>query len=142
MQKSFLTKLLTFGALIMERQIYYHDTDAGGVVYYANYLKFLEEARTEFLEQKGLSIKQLHENHFFYAVKQCHLKYKSPARYGDVISCNATLKKITAAQMFFEQTVREKHSQRILVTAEVILVSLNKDFKPTLIADTIRNKLL
>ena len=51
----------------MERQIYYHDTDAGGVVYYGNYLKFLEEARTEFLEKKGLDIKVLRERKFLYA---------------------------------------------------------------------------
>lgn len=70
-----------------EKRIYYHDTDAGGVVYYANYLKYLEEDRTEFLEKRGLSIKEMHENQFFYAVRTCSINYKSPARYGDVIIC-------------------------------------------------------
>jgi len=49
----------------MEKRIYYHDTDAGGVVYYGNYLKYLEESRTEFLEKKGLSVTQLHNLGFF-----------------------------------------------------------------------------
>ena len=56
---------------LMEKRIYYYDTDAGGVVYYGNYLKYLEESRTEFLEQKGLSVTQLHRAGFFYAVRKC-----------------------------------------------------------------------
>ena len=124
----------------MEKRIYYHDTDSGGVVYYGNYLKYLEEARTEFLENKGLSINQFREMGFLYAVTQCHIRYKSPARYADTILCDATLKKITAAQLIFDQKVYDKPSGRILVEAEVTLVSLNRDFKPTPIPDEIKEK--
>lgn len=125
----------------MEKRIYYHDTDAGGVVYYGNYLKYLEESRTEFLEKKGLSVAQLHRSGFFYAVRKCSLIYRSPARYGDTILCDARLKAVTAAQLIFEQTIHDKASGRLLVEAQVNLVSLTKDFKPTAIPGAIKAKL-
>jgi len=125
----------------MEKRIYYHDTDAGGVVYYGNYLKYLEESRTEFLEKKGLSVAQLHLSGFFYAVSKCSLTYRSPARYGDTVLCDARLKEVTAAQLIFEQTIHDKASGRLLVEARVNLVSLTKDFKPTAIPEAIKAKL-
>jgi tol-pal system-associated acyl-CoA thioesterase len=125
----------------MEKRIFYHDTDAGGVVYYGNYLKYLEEARTEFLDKKGLSVKGFHDLGFLYAVRKCNVIYRSPARYGDVILCDAKLNSMSAAQMIFEQKIYAKNDGRILVEAEVTLVSLTKDFKPTVIPDDIRKML-
>ncbi|MBU0467474.1 MAG: acyl-CoA thioesterase [Candidatus Omnitrophica bacterium] len=122
----------------MEKQIYYHDTDAGGVVYYGNYLKYLEEARTEFLEKKGLDIKVLRERKFLYAVRKCNLTYKSPARYGDIITCTASLKKTTAAQLIFDQKIFNKETGKLLVEAEVSLVCLTHDFKPTTLPDYLK----
>lgn len=121
-----------------EKRIYYHDTDAGGVVYYANYLKYLEEDRTDFLEKKGLSIKEMHENNFLYAVRNCSVHYKSPARYGEIIVCESTLIKITAAQLVFDQKIFEKETRRPIIEADVSLVSLNKDFKPTPIPEKVK----
>ena len=126
---------------IMEKTIYYHDTDAGGVVYYANYLKYLEEARTEFFAEKGISILELHNEGFMYAVRRCDLTYKAPARYGTTIICDAQLEKITAAQIFFTQTVKDKTSNQTLVEAKVVLVSLNTEFKAIPVPDNIRNRL-
>ena len=125
----------------MEKRIYYHDTDAGGVVYYGNYLKYLEEARTEFLENKGLSVKAFHDRQFLYAVRKCTITYRSPARYGDRIICDATLKNITAAQIVFDQKIIDKETGRILVEAEVTLVSLNEQFKPMAIPEDLKEKL-
>src|SRR3990167_1347148 len=125
----------------MEKRIYYHDTDAGGVVYYGNYLKYLEESRTEFLEKKGLSVAQLHQLGFFYAVRKCSITYKSPALYGDTIVCEARLKEITPARLIFEQTIHDKASGRLLVEAQVDLASLAKDFKPTPIPEAVKAKL-
>ncbi len=123
----------------MDKTVYYHDTDAGGVVYYGRYLEYLEEARTEFLARRGLTVEVLKERGFLYAVRRCRVDYKRPARYGDRLSCEATLTKITAAQMIFHQTVRRKDSGILLVEAEVALVSLSKDFKPVVIPDDIRS---
>jgi acyl-CoA thioester hydrolase len=122
----------------VERQIFYHDTDAGGVVYYGNYLKYLEEARTEFLKEKGLDINKLRERNFLYAVRKCNITYKSPARYGDIITATAELKKTTAAQLIFDQKVLNKETGQILVIAEVSLVCLTPDFKPTTIPDFLK----
>jgi len=125
----------------METKIYYHDTDAGGVVYYANYLKYMEAARTEFFENLGFPIGSLLERNFLYAVRKCTITYKSPARYGDTIICDAKIKEVTAVQFIFEQSIYEKKTNRLLVEAEVSLVSLTKDFKPVTIPDDIRKKL-
>ena len=125
----------------MEKRIYYHDTDAGGVVYYGRYLNYLEEARTEFLDKRGLSVKDFHDQGYLYAVRKCTITYKSPARYGDVVVCDAKLKEITAAQLIFIQTIKDKKSNRLMVEAEVALVCLTKDFKPTQIPEDLKKNL-
>ena len=126
----------------MEKRIFYHDTDAGGVVYYGNYLKYLEEARTESLEKKGLSVEAFKKRGLLYAVRKCTITYRSPARYGDVLICEATLKKVTAVQLVFDQKIYDKKTQRLVVEAEVTLVSLNKEFKPTQIPEDLKAQLL
>ena len=125
----------------MEKRIFYYDTDAGGIVYYGQYLCFLEEARTEFLEQRGLSVEMFKERGFLYVVRQCNISYRSPARYGDTVLCVARLKKIGASQLIFEQTVHDKKDGRLIVEAEVSLVCLNKEFRPTAIPEDLKEKL-
>jgi acyl-CoA thioester hydrolase len=125
----------------VEKQIYYHDTDAGGVVYYGRYLNYLEEARTEFLQQKGLDLDLFRQKKFLYAVRSCNVSYESPARYGDTIVCDAKLVKMTAARLVFDQEVRDKKTGRLMVKAEVTLVSLNEDFKTTPIPEDIKSLL-
>ena len=125
----------------MEKKIYYHDTDAGGVVYYGRYLNYLEEARTEFLEEKGLDLEIFRQKKFLYAVRKCNISYESPARYGDTIVCGAQLAKITVARLIFEQEIRDKKTGRLILKAEVTLVSLNKDFKTTPIPEDIKSLL-
>ena len=126
----------------MEKRIFYHDTDAGGVVYYGNYLKYLEEARTEFLEKKGLNVETFRKRGLLYAVRKCSISYRRPARYGEVLICEATLKNVTAAQLIFDQKIYDKKTHQLVVEAEVTLVSLNKDFKPTQIPEDLKAQLL
>ena len=114
----------------MQRQIYYHDTDAGGVVYYANYLKYLEEARTEYFEQRGLGVAPFLERGLLCAVRSCNIIYKAPARYGDAIAADARIVELTGARIFFKQSVINALTGKTLVEAEVVLVCLDKDFKP------------
>ena len=125
----------------MEKRIYYHDTDAGGIVYYGQYLCYLEEARTEFLDKQGLSVQMFKERGLAYAVRQCNISYRSPTRYGDILVCSAKLKKATAAQLVFDQTIHDKKDGRLIVEAEVSLACLNTDFKPTAIPDDLKEKL-
>ena len=126
----------------MEKRIFYHDTDAGGIVYYGNYLKYLEEARTEFLENKGLSVAIFRNRGLIYAVRKCSIIYRSPARYGETLLCDARLQKITAAQLIFDQLIHEKKTRRLVAEAEVTLACLNKDFKPVQIPDDLKAQLL
>ena len=125
----------------MEKRIYFHDTDAGGVVYYGNYLKYLEEARTEYLEQRGMGVDAFLKQGLLYAVSTCTINYRSPARYGETLICSAKLKQITAVKLIFEQIIQEKKSNRLIADAEVTLVCLNKDFKPTAIPEEFKANL-
>lgn len=126
----------------MEKRIYYHDTDAGGIVYYGQYLCYLEEARTEFLENKGLSVQAFRDRGLYYAVRQCNVSYRSPARYGDILICDAKLKEARVAQLIFEQTIHDKKDGRLILEAEVSLACLNKDFKPQQIPEDLKSRLV
>jgi len=125
----------------IKKKIYYHDTDAGGVVYYANYLKFLEEARTQFFEDLGLGVRAFADRGLIYAVRFCHIAYKRPARYGDMLLCDARVIKITGAQIIFTQRAWNENDRRTFAEAEVALVCLDKDFKPHPLPDDLRSKL-
>lgn len=125
----------------IQKQIYYHDTDAGGVVYYANYLKFLEEARTQFFEDLGAGVRAFADHGLIYAVRYCNVAYKSPARYGDRIMCDAKVIKVTGAQVVFGQRVWDPADDRTLVEAEVALVCLTKEFKPHPLPDDLKKRL-
>lgn len=125
----------------IEKKVYYHDTDAGGVVYYGRYLAFLEEARTELIDATGLSVKELADSGCWFAVRECHIVYKRPARYGDWIAISAAVAKISGAQIQFEQDVMNMQNEEVLVTAKVSLVCLTKDFKPQPIPEHVRTAL-
>ena len=91
--------------------------------------------------RKGIDPDLFRQKKFLYAVRKCTITYKAPARYGDTIICDANLLRITAAQLFFKQTIRDKATGRLVLEAEITLVSLNKDFKPTPIPEEIRSLL-
>lgn len=112
------------------KNIYYHDTDAGGVVYYGRYLNFLEEARTVFLDKMGFNVKALNDQGYIFAVKTCQLSYHKPARYGDRIECTAVVQSVSPARIHFQQEVIDLNTHDLLLEANVELVSLNTSFKP------------
>src|SRR3989338_5215000 len=91
----------------MKKKIYYHDTDCGGVVYYANYLKFFEEARTEFFSERGLSIKELADAGTMFVVARQEIDYKLPAFYGDILDVGAVISNISAARIDFDHEVKK-----------------------------------
>lgn len=125
----------------MEKQIYYHDTDCGGVVYYGRYLNYLEEARTEYLQRRGFSVKDLAGQGISFAVRSCNILYKSPARYGDIIVCDASLRELTSAQIIFLQEIKHKDNGKLVAKAEVALVCLDNDFRPVAIPKEIKENL-
>ncbi len=99
----------------MEVKIYYEDTDCGGVVYYANYLKYFERARTQHLEDRGLSVAQLMEEGTVFVVVRAEIDYKSPARYGETLVIDTVLSDLTPASLTFSHVIRARASRRVIV---------------------------
>lgn len=121
-------------------RVYYEDTDSGGVVFYANYLKFMERARTEFLRHLGFEQDQLIEQqNIIFAVRSVQLDYKSPARFNDELTVTANLIELKKASMLFEQKIYRKDQQdHILCQGEVRIACLRADsFKPCAIPESI-----
>lgn len=109
-------------------KIYYEDTDAGGVVYYANYLRFLERARTEYLAAKGIDVAEYHNKGYFFPVIHVDIHYKKPARLGDVIEVTADLIEMTNATVTFRQEIFK--ADTLLVNSTVQLACITADGKP------------
>ena len=123
-----------------EIKIYYEDTDAGGVVYYSNYLKFLERARTEMLESIGLSNKKLLEEHkTLIIVKSCNIEYIAPSRLEDKIQIYSSVETLNKASFDVIQNI--KKNDNLIVKAKVKLVTVNKDGKPIKIPSILEKSL-
>ncbi len=88
-------------------RVYYEDTDAGGVVYYANYLKYLERCRTEWLRHLGFDQADLlRDPGIAFVVRSVELEYLKPARLDEQLSVDLRIEKITRSQLFFQQRIR------------------------------------
>jgi len=109
-------------------KIYYEDTDAAGVVYYANYLRYFERARTEFLFENGIDVAAYHEKGYFFAVVHVDIKYKKPARLGDTIEVATKVTAIKNATISLKQHALK--DETLLVEADVKLAFIDKDGRP------------
>ena len=120
-------------------KVYYEDTDSGGVVYYANYLKFLERARTESLFSIGFSNKKIKDQfNSLIIVKSCNIDYKTPAYLEDELLVRSFVKSITKTSFFMNQIITKEKDT--IVEAQVHLVFVNKDGKPIKIPHEIYSK--
>jgi acyl-CoA thioester hydrolase len=117
-------------------KVYYEDTDSGGVVYYANYLKFLERARTEALFSIGYSNKKIKEKfNSLIIVKSCNIEYKKSANLEDELKIRSFVKSITKTSFFMNQII--SRDEEIIVEAQIHLVFVNENGKPVKIPDEI-----
>ena len=117
-------------------KVYYEDTDAGGVVYYANYLKFLERARTEALVTLGFNNKKIkQEFQAVIVVKSCNIEYKIPAHLEDELSIRSFVKSITKTSFFMNQFITR--GEDLIAEAKMHLVFVNKEGKPIRIPDSL-----
>ena len=123
----------------LQKRIYYHDTDAGGVVYYASYLKHFEEARAEYFRSLGIDTAEYAKNGVVFPVVHLEIDYKSPARYGDEIRVFTRLASIGNASFNFLQEI--KRTETTLVICKIVCACVNKDMKPTRIPEAIRSKI-
>ncbi len=113
----------------MDVRIYYEDTDCGGVVYYANYLKYFERARTDYLEQNGFSVAQLAKEGTIFMVVRAELEYKSPARLGETLAVETMMSEQGKASFCFSHVIREKASGRVVVVGSATLIATTPDGK-------------
>jgi len=117
-------------------KIYYEDTDAGGVVYYANYLKYLERARTEALSTIGLSNLQIKDKFGSQIiVKSCNIEYKKSAKLEDELKIRSFIKSVTKTSFYMNQIVT--NGETTIVEAQVHLVFVNEKGKPVKVPDII-----
>ena len=117
-------------------KVYYEDTDAGGVVYYANYLKYLERARTEALTTIGLSNIEIKEKFgALIIVKSCNIEYKKSAHLEDELKIRSFVKSVTKTSFFMNQIITE--GETIIVEAQVHLVFVNEKSKPVKVPEII-----
>ena len=117
-------------------KVYYEDTDAGGVVYYANYLKYLERARTEALTTIGLSNLQIKEKFgALIIVKSCNIEYKKSAHLEDELSIRSFVKSVTKTSFFMNQFITKDEFS--IVEAQVHLVFVNEKGKPIKVPEII-----
>jgi len=120
-------------------KIYYEDTDSGGVVYYANYLKFLERARTEALFSIGFSNNKIQEQfNSLIIVKSCNIEYKKSAHLEDELTIRSFVKLITKTSFVMNQIISKEKD--VIVEAQIHLVFISKEGKPVKIPEDIYSK--
>ena len=130
MKKSFSYKI----------KVYYEDTDAGGVVYYANYLKFLERARSEAIVDIGLSNQKIKKNFgLLIIVKSCNLDFKKSAYLEDILKIKSSIISFSKTSLSMNQIIYKEDD--IIVNAKVHLVFINEKGKPSRIPEEIITKL-
>ena len=123
-----------------EIKVYYEDTDSGGVVYYSNYLKFLERARTEFINSIGLSNKKLLEEFkTLIIVKACNIEYLKPAKLEDKLQIHSSIVSFNKASFVIHQNI--KKNNYLIVKAKLKLVTVNQEGKPVKIPSVLEKKL-
>ena len=125
----------------MKIRIYYEDTDCGGVVYYANYLKYFERARTQYLEERGCSVAELIDQGTEFRVTHAELTYRSAARYGEDLHVSTTLSANRRISLTFSHRIEEYETSRLVVEGTATLVAVNSEGKVKRLSPTMLNAL-
>ncbi|MFG0844683.1 tol-pal system-associated acyl-CoA thioesterase [Pseudomonas sp. FYR_5] len=121
-------------------RVYYEDTDAGGVVYYVNYLKFMERARTERLRHLGFSQSQLAEDNLLFVVHSSEARYHAPARLDDELRVTAQVLELNRASLRFVQQVWREKDEMLLCEGQFLVAAVRADtFKPRAIPPQLRD---
>lgn len=108
-------------------RVYYEDTDAGGIVYYVNYLKFMERARTERLRQLGFAQSQLVGENMLFVVHSSEARYLAPARLDDELLVSAEVTTLNRASMRFTQQVRRATDNVLLCEGQFLIACVRAD---------------
>lgn len=122
----------------IDNRIYYHDTDCGGVVYYAHYLRHLEEGRFQLFLAQGIDLGALAQKGIVFPVVHVEVEYKAPAHYGDCIRIFTRLEKIGNSSLTFAQEI--KRGEQLLVKAATVWACVDKEMKPQSVPEEIRKR--
>lgn len=125
----------------MQLRVYYEDTDCGNVVYYANYLRFMERSRTELLRERGIDLNDYHKRGVMFVVSEAHVYYKGPALYNDLLEVDSTVEELTAASMLFRTLIRRTGEEAVLVQGEVRVACVSTAGRLLRIPEEIRSSL-
>lgn len=124
---------------VFDLRVYYEDTDFGGIVYYANYLKFIERARSEMVREMGIDQKQMKEDGVVFAVRKVDADYLAAALYDDELQVRTTIGATTPARVIFDQQVWR--GDQMIFAAAVTVVCIGANGQPTRLPAMIRRNL-
>lgn len=121
--------------------VYAEDVDHGGIVYHANYLRYAERCRSEWLNYLGFSLKKCMEEYIYFVVKSANIEYIKPAFLSDTLAVDCVIKKMGKTSIQMKQSIwktqsqdpRVKQERELLATIDLTLVHINQLFKPTAI---------
>lgn len=124
-------------------RVYYEDTDSGGVVYYANYLKFMERARTEMLRHKGFDQDRLREDeNILFVVRAVEMDLLQPARFNEQLQIKTHIAESTRTSLTFEQHIHRQNEEKPLCSGRVRVVGIDAQrWKPVAIPKEIIQEL-
>ncbi len=124
---------------VLRSRVYYEDTDAGGIVYYVNYLKFMERARTERLRHLGFAQSQLVDENLLFVVHSAEARYHAPARLDDELFISAEVMELNRASIRFRQQVRRVMDDALLCEGQFLVACVRADnLKPRAIPEALR----
>lgn len=109
-------------------KVYYEDTDAAGVVYYANYLRYMERARTELFARLGIDVADYHNRGYFFPIVHVDIHYKRPARLGDILDITADITELKKASLTLRQCVFR--GEAVIAEAFVTVACIDKNGRP------------
>ncbi|RRJ84175.1 tol-pal system-associated acyl-CoA thioesterase [Aestuariirhabdus litorea] len=120
-------------------RVYFEDTDAGGIVYYVNYLKFMERARTEYLRSLGYEQQRLFDEQLMFVVHSLNAGYRRPARLDDLLRLELVVSRAAKSYLLFQQRVLKDESGELLCEAQVKVACVRcEDMKPRVIPERMR----
>lgn len=122
-------------------RVLYGDTDAGGVVYNANYLRYFELGRSDFMRELVISYRELEENGFILPVVETYLRFKAPARYDDLLIIKTSMQQNSSISWRFNHHIHLADSSRLLVKGFTVHATVNREGKLIKLPDLYRDKL-
>lgn len=125
----------------MDVRIYYEDTDAGGVVYHANYIKYFERARTEYFRHHGFFVAELARDGFVFPVVRLEIDFKAPALHDDLLSVTTTPVRVGGSSIALSQKILRQCDGKLLVEGIVTLACISASLKARRIPVEIRRML-